>query len=471
MQTTSEQSEILNYVLNNDGLVMVESVAGSGKTTLLTEIAKALKPKSGLYLAYNKSVATEAQSKFPKSVTCLTTHSLAYGPTVRDLKLKIGFLNYKQVQGIKLYYEDKMFVIDSIREYCLSKHIYFQDYVKAKHISPKIANAALQLLENMQNGKIDCTHDFYLKLFHIMLAEKQIEYDEFDFIALDEAGDLNPVTLEIFNLLPAKKKIMVGDSYQNIYGFNHTINCFSEMRGKGHQMFMTQSFRVSDKIAKKIERFCQKYINPNMKFKGIKLEDDTIKTKAFIARANATLIDRMMRLNTLGIQYGLTRTAKQIFELPLAVISFKHKGFISVPGYKFLQSDIDEFYESPDLQSEYKSLFAYLLQMYPDDVQLQSAINLVLAHGPKEIVACYEEARKHEKQTQNYMLGTSHSTKGLEFDSVEIADDLNSKVEDIQESVAMRDDPELTEAERAIMNLYYVACSRSRKELINATCL
>ena len=45
-------------------------------------------------------------------------------------------------------------------------------------------------------------------------------------LSMDESGDCNSVTIEIFKLLKADIKIMAGDQYQNIYGFNNTINGF-----------------------------------------------------------------------------------------------------------------------------------------------------------------------------------------------------------------------------------------------------
>lgn len=59
----------------------------------------------------------------------------------------------------------------------------------------------------------------------------------------------------------------------------------------------------------------------------------------------------------------------------------------------------------------------------------------------------------------------------LEFDEVYIADDLNSAVAEIQFEMTARsltyDD--LTPAQQTEINLYYVACTRPHKRLLNAT--
>lgn len=319
----------------------------------------------------------------------------------------------------------------------------------------------------MESGTIDCTHDFYLKYYHMLLASEAIEYDEFDFIALDEAGDLNPVTLEIFKLLPGRKKIMVGDPYQNIFTFNHTINCFEIMGDKGTSFPMSKSFRVDKVIADKIKNFCHKHIDANMEFEGTELEDKTIVTKAFIARSNASLIEKMIGLNKLGVQYGLTRKADLIFKIPLMVCALKTSGKVTMPEYSYLQADVKEFNNDPELRKVFKNkVLAYLADRYCDEVQLKSSIGAVLRYGVGGVIACYEEAKKHEKLRQNYTLGTSHSTKGLEFDEVEVATDLNNIVGKIINKA--KEGSLLGTYDRAELNLYYVACSRAKKSLLNA---
>lgn len=451
---------------------MASAVAGAGKTTLLVSIATRLDVTNGLYLAYNKSVATEAQSKFPKSIKCCTTHSLAYRPTVIEHKMSLGFFSYRDVKE-KLCYEDKCELVESIREFCLSSYTSYEEFIEEGSVySLKYIPLGQEYLSKMQSGEIPCTHDFYLKYFHILLVTGNLEYDEFDFIALDEAGDLNAVTLAIFNALPAKKKIMVGDPYQNIYSFNHTINCFDVMKGKGALLPMSQSFRVAADIAQRIESFCNNFMDKNMKFSGVELEDKSIKTRAFISRTNGALIGKMIELNYLGVQYGLTRTAKQIFQLPLILCNLKYQGFISNAEYKFIQDDVDNYYEDTELRTRFKTPLSYIKKLYENDVGLQVVITLILKYGKSEILKCYTEASKHEKRNQDYMLGTAHSTKGLEFDEVTLAQDLNMAVAPVVTSVvAGRELDTLSSGEVTELNLYYVACSRAKKVLNGAALL
>ncbi len=60
-------------------LVKLIAFAGTGKTTTLVGYAQARPQLRILYLCYNKSVEVTARQKFPRHVTCKTSHGLAYG--------------------------------------------------------------------------------------------------------------------------------------------------------------------------------------------------------------------------------------------------------------------------------------------------------------------------------------------------------------------------------------------------------
>ena len=374
-------------------------------------IAEQLQPESGVYLAYTKAVAVEASSKFPKSIHCCTTHSLAYQATVKPYRLTIGQFSYRDIKTFRRY-EDRQAVVDIFRQFCLSSYISVPKFIADHNLPEKYNEPVEQVLADMEAGKQECTHDFYLKFYHLLLHNKQLDYDELDLLMLDEAGDLNEVTLAIFQLLPAKRKVLVGDPMQNIFAFNHTIDCFSRIHKDSKFFPMSQSFRTSNVIANEIQEFCRTYIIPTMDFQGIKLADTTIKTRAYISRTNAALIGKMLELNDLGVPYGLTRSPKQLFTLPLSMCNLKYKGFIPDPSVRYLQADVDDYYESTALQREYRSPLSYVKDIYSDDIVVQQTAKLILQHGKKALQSCFDIATKHSKKRQNYTLGTAHSTKG-----------------------------------------------------------
>ena len=176
------------------------------------------------------------------------------------------------------------------------KIISFDKYAISKQLNSTITSTCKDYLGKMKSGAIECTHDFYLKMYHIMLANGKMNYNTFDVVMVDEAQDLFPASLEIFKLIPAKLKVLVGDPSQSIFSFNKTINSFVEMADEGTMLSMSESFRVSDTIAPSIQWFCNRYFDPNMEFTGrhySESEMSHIVTSAFISRTNATLISSL----------------------------------------------------------------------------------------------------------------------------------------------------------------------------------
>ena len=63
--------------------LIVLSASGTGKTTTLVKYAEQRPHLRFLYVAFNKSVASEAQRRFPANVVCKTVHSMAYADVGR----------------------------------------------------------------------------------------------------------------------------------------------------------------------------------------------------------------------------------------------------------------------------------------------------------------------------------------------------------------------------------------------------
>ena len=88
------------------------------------------------------------------------------------------------------------------------------------------------------------------------------------FILIDEAQDMNPATFDIFQKQATKHNnniqvIVVGDTFQQIYGFRGTIDALSEI-GRDVTLPLTVSFRYGAKIAR--------LANKVLSFLGIKTD-------------------------------------------------------------------------------------------------------------------------------------------------------------------------------------------------------
>jgi hypothetical protein len=475
---TTEQEDIISYASTAPigSLLKISAVAGASKTYTLLKVSEALPHTAQLYLAYNKAIADESKSKFPSYVSCKTTHSLAYLPTVTHglslegdvgKKREVASFTYRDISE-KINYEDKILVVQHLEAFCLSKHTSISVYGVAQEydVPEYILALVYKYFNAMLDKKIPCTHAFYLKLYHMLLDLGCIHYDiPFDVIMLDEAGDINAVTLEIFMLLPANLKIMVGDPLQNIYSFNHTINGFKALKDIGVTKTLSQSFRCSTAIASSIEDFIHRHLDTNIVFKGTDHTDNTIRSKAIISRTNSGLIEYMITFTASHTPFNLTRQAKEIFSNMLTLMNLKKDCKIFDQSMKYIQKDVDHYYSSKTLPSKYKSCLAYILNLHGDeDRNIKIAAQTIIKYGASKIYDAYKHAQQAEKHPDDHFitLSTCHSSKGLTFDSVTIANDF-----DLDDIMEMKQS-ERSSTDEEELRLYYVACSRARLQLNNA---
>ncbi len=73
---TNEQQVAIDAFGTGEDLV-IQAGAGTGKTATLLMMADTTEAR-GQYIAFNKSITTEAQGKFPAHVAANTAHSLAF---------------------------------------------------------------------------------------------------------------------------------------------------------------------------------------------------------------------------------------------------------------------------------------------------------------------------------------------------------------------------------------------------------
>lgn len=232
-------------------------------------MAKELKCDKGLYTAFNKAIVEESSKRFDKNVEAKTLHSLAYKYVKPD---NIDNFGYSDIEE-KLSYPDKTKIINILDGFYRSEYTDIEKYFDTLEVNDKIKNLVNKYYILMMEEKIPATFNFLLKKFHMMLKADIFNID-YDLLILDECQDTTAVTLEIFKLLNAKKKIMLGDKYQNIYDFMDTVNAF-EILTNTEDFRLTQSFRCSPKIAVEVEEFGKKYLDNNFKFKGTEYIKDT----------------------------------------------------------------------------------------------------------------------------------------------------------------------------------------------------
>ena len=453
---TEEQNTIIQEVVNGDGrVILVDAVAGSGKSSTARLVVNTIRPKRGLYTAFNKAIVEEGRELFPSNIECRTLHSLAL--SFVQPKLGIEPFTYLCVKE-KLSYPDKYKVIQAMDEFYRSASTDVYEFM-VENLDKKLVPVATKYVEGMFEDKVNPTFNFLLKYFHLLLIEKAID-PKYDLVILDECQDSTAVALEIFQLLKAEHKMGLGDQFQAIYGFMNLVNGFEVLKDEVVILGLTKSFRCATPIAKKIESFGKENLESNFTFIGTDTPENDGKT-AYITATNATIIKRLTRLHDENRGYTLTRPLKDIFACPLALVTASAGKKVMHKQYKFLDREYKNY-----TMSQYKSFYTYLNKETKDE-EIKNSINLLNALRERNINIFDVLAKaKTMKKDSKLTVGTYFSLKGLGFETVHIENDLNAAVE---VAIEAREDGMMLENHYTSLKGYYVACSRARVNLINAT--
>tara|TARA_R110000850_G_scaffold218852_3_gene344465 strand:+ start:67658 stop:69562 length:1905 start_codon:yes stop_codon:yes gene_type:complete len=478
---TNEQQKIIQA----QGNLRVNAIAGSGKTTTILQFAANLPKKSKiLYLAFNKSVKTEARQKSLKigltNMQVETAHSLAFKYIIRAANYKVCKTGYKPHQLISLLHIHS--TATGYVPFLLANHIskftaYFcnntaqkiQDLDYRKTISDKkattfvnnyykiIEKGTREFLAKMETKEIDCTHDFYLKKFQ--LSNPTLKYD---YILFDEGQDASPAMLDIF-LNQDATKIIVGDTHQQIYAWRYAVNSLERVNFKQHNL--TASFRFPQDIAN-VANYAlnlKKYLGHSKLYsiKGLGKPPEKIATKAIIARSNLGLLLK-------AIEYVVEnkKAHKIYFEGNINSYTYAEDG---TSLYDVLNLYLGKRHLIKDalIQSmhDIEQLEDYIEKT--EDVQLAMMLKIVQEYG-KEIPHIIKEIKeKHidsdSKENAEVIFSTVHRSKGMEYDAVYLVNDFinEEKLTKLSKNFLEENREKINEE----INLLYVAVTRAKNHL------
>lgn len=248
---------------NSQPHIIVEARAGTGKTSTMiaglnlmfgkkpkfkgTEEQQAIwdamqaggKPGSIIFVAFNKSIQLELAQKVPSDVEAKTLHGLGYGILAKNgYRIQAGsettrymvreMLGYeKGAQMTKQDYKDSM-VVEKIVGILKNNLIGWSDEeldlvinendVEVNGNKAQVFNLVKQVMEQsskLVRGKVNwISFDDMIWLPNVM----ELNYDKYDLMIVDECQDLNGAQQQMV-LKMANRLILIGDSYQSIYGF------------------------------------------------------------------------------------------------------------------------------------------------------------------------------------------------------------------------------------------------------------
>lgn len=469
---SEEQQAIINQP--PDRTIVVEAAAGSGKTTTLVDYANHWNKKRGLYLAFNKDIASHAQHRFPPWVRAQTTHSYAYkalGISRYADRLK-GRINRQMIRqaGIDLASEyltpDRLIrcIMQALTNFCIDAG----NEIKVEHCGleksppvtqtamlPRIAAVVKRFLD-YENSGLPFTHDMYLKRLEMSGAIGETV----DYIMIDEAQDSNGVTLSLAQK-SGKPVIFIGDAKQSIYAFRGAVNAMSLV--EGDRFSLSMSWRFGEDLA----RLCNHVLSfsdepPRIPIRG--RPDRETKIEVYQGRAPAR-------------SFILSRTNARLFEGLIAIPP--GTPFFIAGGFDILANQLLSAYalsrsEQHKVTDPYVRGFSHWEDMVEesieDDPDAKKLVKIVKEYGD-QIPGIIDRLRVHQRphhQDAQILLSTAHKAKGLEADSVIVLDDFPT-VKELQARLLDGKLPQIDYEQE--INLLYVAISRAKHRLLLAPSL
>lgn len=237
MQVSAFQEAIYTAVADpNGGHLLVRAVAGSGKTTTLVGAAERAVGRA-VFLAFNKSIATELGQRLPAHFQARTFHSLCYTPVLRAIGAKtVNTDKIRDIMRAALTEEmSRMYGAFIRRMIGLARNagigclipdetsmwlaLVDQHAITLDHDDASVEEGIgfCRKVLALSNAKAEA--DFDDLLYFAVL--KRVKLPEFDWVFVDEAQDTNAVQRAILKkIMHARSRIVaVGDPAQAIYGF------------------------------------------------------------------------------------------------------------------------------------------------------------------------------------------------------------------------------------------------------------
>lgn len=443
---TDEQVDILTGYQGGDNIV-INAGAGTGKTATLRLLADDAKPRgrNGLYLAFNKGIATEAQRKFAGTpVLSKTIHALAWrdfgaprnermnasrwqrwtekakilniGSTKLDLR---GLTDGGSIGAIGAQQLVKL-VEGTVERFCQSSdielaldHIPFDPAYRLtekgrEETGEYILEKSLVAWEDLQNpkGTLKFSHQHYLKMF--ALSNPRLDYD---FILLDEAQDTDDLMIGLIRAQTHAQVVAVGDRAQSIYGWRGAISAMDSFGGTTFNL--TQSFRFGDEIAEYANQFLA--LLGDFRLRGTPGKDASVwksarQPEAILTRTNMGALAELARAQADGhtTAIGGEHKPKELHKLALAARDLHDKGKTNHP-------DLSAF-------GSWKQVQDYAAN--EGDIEIATLVGLVDEYGAEQVVRSIDNCVP--ARVARTLVSTVHTSKGLEWKHVKIGNDFRA---------------------------------------------
>lgn len=460
---TDEQNAALDMAMTGNSFKVV-AYAGAGKTSTLRLISQHRKGR-GLYLAFNKAIATEAAEKFAPHVRCQTFHSLAFRHVDKAITAKISLpkltpsqlaeeLRLKPIEVSTIHHKRLllstarlgMIIGDSLANFCktsapypAARHIVLPPFIAERtqkqlqeQLYPALEQRWLQSIDPRHHASI--SHDIYLKLW--TLSRPTIPAD---FVLFDEAQDADPLMMGVL-MHQSCQTIYVGDAHQQIYEWRGAINAMKRLPYE--QVLLTQSFRFGQDIADVANVFL-KTLQETVPLRGNPAQKSTVstarttQTNAILCRTNAAALSLVIDGQKKGRAIALQADTPRILRFCQGAQNLQNNtAAIGVPELSFFKTweDVQEFAQSHD------------------GSEIKTWVNLIDEHGTHTIQKAINQLVP--PKNAQYIISTAHKSKGLEWHNVQIFDDFLYENRPLSVKISGEE-----------LRLLYVACTRAQNTL------
>lgn len=471
MEWSTYQQAVFDAVEHTADNLAVIARAGSGKTTTILEAIKRV-PRTRktrvVLTAFNRSIAEEMQCRLGSSGEAKTLHQLGLGLLKSAGHARVIDDNKGFDIAMRLTGDDKRKVSKVKRAAAYLKNMYVHD-----------AAVAAEALEDFDHEPFDTLEEVIvlaLKAMAIALSEpRSIDFDDMVWLPVrlglraeypphavfvDEAQDLNPTQLGLITKCMGDARIvMVADPRQAIYGFRGADEeVFRNILGhlETKELPLSITYRCATSIVDEVRKYVPdleaapgaqvgivRHAERNAGLDEVREGDFVIsRTNREAVNACLALAKRGIKTNILGRSLGETlqgmirkSKASNVDELSAWVSMWRSKQVA-----RCYEKDLD-----PSPFEDRADCLLGLIRVSKDVVGVEQTLReLFIDNRPEGVALC----------------STVHRVKGLERDRVFIIRNTFLR------PWGKRAPGEEKTVTREEENLYYVACTRAKRELV-----
>jgi len=274
MTPSKYQKDIYEVFQNTTENINISAVAGSGKTTVLLELLNFVPgDKTAIFVAFNNSIVDELKNRIgaKPNVDISTIHSygwrsilMRYGSKVRMNpnkvlgKIEMVLKEYPDISAKKhgYYFYILSKVVDLIR--CnLTKPLVDDILQMAEHydidVSKQEAEMAVKVLGKM---RVDKSQFDFMDMIYVPIIDPYVRMPKYDYVFCDESQDFSIAQQEIIRkaLNRRGRLITVGDENQSVYGFAgadaDAYNKLANLNGNSRKMPLSICYRCAKAIVR-----------------------------------------------------------------------------------------------------------------------------------------------------------------------------------------------------------------------------